>query len=161
MDYPSKQLFQVINDEFGIVEGLMTTVHATTGQYSSSTYTVLVFFFYSRFLMFSCIFPLFQPLKRLLMVLQTRTGEAEEVLPRISSQVQLELPRYSFLKVQVGFRGFIFLISPQAVGKVLPALNGKLTGMAFRVPTPDVSVVDLTVRLEKPASYADIKAAIK
>ncbi|CAI5533245.1 unnamed protein product [Closterium sp. Naga37s-1] len=49
----------------------------------------------------------------------------------------------------------------QAVGKVLPALNGKLTGMAFRVPTPDVSVVDLTVRLEKGASYDDIKAAIK
>jgi glyceraldehyde 3-phosphate dehydrogenase len=44
---------------------------------------------------------------------------------------------------------------------VLPALNGKLTGMAFRVPTVDVSVVDLTVRLEKPASYDQIKAAIK
>lgn len=50
---------------------------------------------------------------------------------------------------------------PQAVGKVLPALNGKLTGMAFRVPTPDVSVVDLTCRLEKGASYEEIKAAIK
>lgn len=49
----------------------------------------------------------------------------------------------------------------QAVGKVLPALNGKLTGMAFRVPTVDVSVVDLTVRLEKKASYEEIKAAIK
>ncbi|KVH92789.1 Glyceraldehyde 3-phosphate dehydrogenase, catalytic domain-containing protein [Cynara cardunculus var. scolymus] len=49
----------------------------------------------------------------------------------------------------------------KAVGKVLPALNGKLTGMAFRVPTVDVSVVDLTARLEKPASYDDIKAAIK
>uniref|UniRef100_A0A0D9VHX1 glyceraldehyde-3-phosphate dehydrogenase (phosphorylating) n=1 Tax=Leersia perrieri TaxID=77586 RepID=A0A0D9VHX1_9ORYZ len=49
----------------------------------------------------------------------------------------------------------------KAVGKVLPALNGKLTGMAFRVPTVDVSVVDLTVRLEKPASYDQIKAAIK
>ncbi|KHG04670.1 Glyceraldehyde-3-phosphate dehydrogenase-2C cytosolic [Gossypium arboreum] len=49
----------------------------------------------------------------------------------------------------------------KAVGKVLPALNGKLTGMAFRVPTVDVSVVDLTVRLEKAASYEDIKAAIK
>jgi len=41
----------------------------------------------------------------------------------------------------------------QAVGKVLPELNGKLTGMAFRVPTPNVSVVDLTCRLTKPASY--------
>ncbi len=49
----------------------------------------------------------------------------------------------------------------QAVGKVLPELNGKLTGMAFRVPTINVSVVDLTVRLEKSASYDDIKAAIK
>merc|ERR1712186_87957 len=49
----------------------------------------------------------------------------------------------------------------KAVGKCLPALNGKLTGMAFRVPTPDVSVVDLTCRLEKPAKYDDIVAAIK
>jgi len=65
--------------------------------------------------------------------------------------------------------GFTFLCvnyiqfppSFQAVGKVLPALNGKLTGMAFRVPTVDVSVVDLTVRLEKGATYENIKAAIK
>nr|GMC53938.1 Glyceraldehyde-3-phosphate dehydrogenase [Ipomoea batatas] len=49
----------------------------------------------------------------------------------------------------------------KAVGKVLPALNGKLTGMAFRVPTADVSVVDLTARIEKAASYDDIKKAIK
>merc|ERR1712014_61351 len=49
----------------------------------------------------------------------------------------------------------------KAVGKVLPVLNGKLTGMAFRVPTPDVSVVDLTCRLEKPAKYDDIVAAVK
>lgn len=49
----------------------------------------------------------------------------------------------------------------KAVGKVIPELNGKLTGMAFRVPTPDVSVVDLTARLTKPASYEQIKAAIK
>ncbi|KAJ4774977.1 Glyceraldehyde-3-phosphate dehydrogenase [Rhynchospora pubera] len=48
-----------------------------------------------------------------------------------------------------------------AVGKVLPALNGKLTGMAFRVPTVDVCVVDFTIRLEEPTSYEDIKAAIK
>ena len=49
----------------------------------------------------------------------------------------------------------------QAVGKVLPELNGKLTGMAFRVPTADVSVVDLTCRLEKGTSYDEIKAVIK
>jgi len=49
----------------------------------------------------------------------------------------------------------------KAVGKVIPALNGKLTGMAFRVPTPDVSVVDLTCRLEKPASLDQIKEVVK
>jgi glyceraldehyde 3-phosphate dehydrogenase len=49
----------------------------------------------------------------------------------------------------------------KAVGKVIPELNGKLTGMAFRVPTADVSVVDLTCRLEKPATYEEIKAAMK
>jgi len=49
----------------------------------------------------------------------------------------------------------------KAVGKVLPSLNNKLTGMSFRVPTVDVSVVDLTVRLEKGASYDEIKAVIK
>ena len=53
------------------------------------------------------------------------------------------------------------LLMMQAVGKVLPSLNGKLTGMSFRVPTVDVSVVDLTVRLEKAATYDEIKAAIK
>merc|ERR1711993_60028 len=49
----------------------------------------------------------------------------------------------------------------KAVGKVIPALNGKLTGMAFRVPTPDVSVVDLTVRLGKETTYEEICAKIK
>jgi len=66
-----------------------------------------------------------------------------------------------------GGRGILENIIPsstgaaKAVGKGLPALNGKLTGMAFRVPTSDVSVVDLTVELEKPAKYADICAAMK
>ena len=66
-----------------------------------------------------------------------------------------------------GGRGILENIIPsstgaaKAVGKVLPELNGKLTGMAFRVPTSDVSVVDLTVELEKPASYDEIKAAMK
>lgn len=49
----------------------------------------------------------------------------------------------------------------KAVGKVIPELNGKLTGMAFRVPVPDVSVVDLTVRIQKGASYEEIKDAIR
>ena len=49
----------------------------------------------------------------------------------------------------------------KAVGKVIPELAGKLTGMAFRVPTPDVSVVDLTVRLSKEATYDDICKAVK
>ncbi len=66
-----------------------------------------------------------------------------------------------------GGRGILENIIPsstgaaKAVGVVLPELNGKLTGMAFRVPTSDVSVVDLTVELEKPASYDDICAAMK
>lgn len=66
-----------------------------------------------------------------------------------------------------GGRGILENIIPsstgaaKAVGKVLPDLNGKLTGMAFRVPTSDVSVVDLTVELEKDASYDDICAAVK
>merc|ERR1712025_527737 len=49
----------------------------------------------------------------------------------------------------------------KAVGKCYPKVNGKLTGMAFRVPTPDVSVVDLTVRLQNPAKYEEIVAAVK
>ena len=66
-----------------------------------------------------------------------------------------------------GGRGASFNIIPsstgaaKAVGKVIPDLNGKLTGMAFRVPTADVSVVDLTVRLGKPASYDVICETIK
>ncbi|MBA0605922.1 hypothetical protein Godav_018451, partial [Gossypium davidsonii] len=102
---------KVIHDKFGIVEGLMTTVHSIT-----------------------------------------------------ATQKTVDGPS---MKDWRGGRAASFNIIPsstgaaKAVGKVLPALNGKLTGMAFRVPTVDVSVVDLTVRLEKKASYEDIKAAIK
>ncbi|KAF9626098.1 hypothetical protein IFM89_030945 [Coptis chinensis] len=102
---------EVINDRFGIVEGLMTTVHSMT-----------------------------------------------------ATQKTVDGPSSKDWR---GGRAASFNIIPsstgaaKAVGKVLPALNGKLTGMAFRVPTVDVSVVDLTVRLEKKASYDQIKAAIK
>ena len=66
-----------------------------------------------------------------------------------------------------GGRGILENIIPsstgaaKAVGKVIPELNGKLTGMAFRVPTSDVSVVDLTVQLDKECTYEDICAAMK
>jgi glyceraldehyde 3-phosphate dehydrogenase len=104
-------LAKVVHDEFGIVEGLMTTVHATT-----------------------------------------------------ATQKTVDGPSKKDWR---GGRGAGFNIIPSstgaanAVGKVIPALNGKLTGMSFRVPTADVSVVDLTCRLEKPAKYADIRGALK
>ncbi|KAG8379413.1 hypothetical protein BUALT_Bualt07G0085900 [Buddleja alternifolia] len=104
-------LAKVIHDRFGIVEGLMTTVHSIT-----------------------------------------------------ATQKTVDGPS---AKDWRGGRAASFNIIPsstgaaKAVGKVLPALNGKLTGMSFRVPTVDVSVVDLTVRLEKKATYEQIKAAIK
>ncbi|ANE77285.1 MULTISPECIES: glyceraldehyde-3-phosphate dehydrogenase [Dickeya] len=104
-------LAKVINDKFGIVEALMTTVHATT-----------------------------------------------------ATQKTVDGPSHKDWR---GGRGASQNIIPsstgaaKAVGKVIPALNGKLTGMAFRVPTPNVSVVDLTARLEKPATYKEICAAIK
>ncbi|MCB1173195.1 MAG: type I glyceraldehyde-3-phosphate dehydrogenase [Leptospiraceae bacterium] len=102
---------KVLHDNWGIVEGLMTTVHAVT-----------------------------------------------------ATQKTVDGPS---MKDWRGGRGAWQNIIPsstgaaKAVGKVIPELNGRLTGMSLRVPTPDVSVVDLTVRLEKPASYSDIKAKMK
>ncbi|MCK5401002.1 MAG: type I glyceraldehyde-3-phosphate dehydrogenase [Flavobacteriaceae bacterium] len=104
-------LAKVINDKFGIVEGLMTTVHAAT----ATQFTV--------------------------------DGP---------SRKDYRLGRASLNNIVPASTG-----AAKAVGKVIPELNGKLTGMAFRVPTVDVSVVDLTVRLEKSASFEEVKAAIK
>lgn len=104
-------LAKVINDAFGIVEGLMTTVHS----YTATQKTVD------------------GPSNK-----DWRGGRtaATNIIPSSTG-------------------------AAKAVGKVIPELNGKLTGMAFRVPTSDVSVVDLTVRLAKPAKYEEIKAVIK
>merc|ERR1712166_726360 len=104
---------KVIHDNFTIVEGLMTTVHAMTA-------TQLTVDGPSR-------------------------GGKDWRGGRCASQ--------NIIPSSTG--------AAKAVGKCLPDLNGKLTGMAFRVPTPDVSVVDLTCRLEKGAKYEDIVAAIK
>jgi len=104
-------LAKVINDKFGIAEGLMTTVHATT---------------------------------------------ATQLTVDGSSKKDWRGGRAAAGNIIPSSTG-----AAKAVGKVIPALNGKLTGMAFRVPTLNVSVVDLTVRLEKGASYDEIKAEIK
>jgi len=106
-------LTKVVHTKFGIVEGLMTTVHAMTA-------TQLTVDGPSR-------------------------GGKDWRGGRCASQ--------NIIPSSTG--------AAKAVGKCLPEMNGKLTGMAFRVPTPDVSVVDLTCRLEKPAKYADIVAAVK
>jgi glyceraldehyde 3-phosphate dehydrogenase len=104
-------LAKVVHDNFGIVEGLMTTVHATT-----------------------------------------------------ATQPTVDGPSHKDWRGGRGAVGINIIPSStgaaKAVGKVIPALNGKLTGAAFRVPTADVSVVDLTVRLEKGAKYDTIKQAI-
>ncbi|AUS97650.1 type I glyceraldehyde-3-phosphate dehydrogenase [Clostridium thermosuccinogenes] len=104
-------LAKVVHENFGIIEGLMTTVHS----YTATQKTVD------------------GPSKK-----DWRGGRAAaaNIIPSSTG-------------------------AAKAVGKVIPDLNGKLTGMSMRVPTPDVSVVDLTCRLEKPATYEEIKAAIK
>ncbi|HPD00228.1 MAG TPA: type I glyceraldehyde-3-phosphate dehydrogenase [Acetivibrio sp.] len=104
-------LAKVIHDNFGIIEGLMTTVHATTATQKTVD----------------------GPSKK-----DWRGGRAAagNIIPSSTG-------------------------AAKAVGKVIPELNGKLTGMSFRVPTLDVSVVDLTCRLEKAATYDEIKAAVK
>jgi glyceraldehyde 3-phosphate dehydrogenase len=104
-------LAKVIQDKFGIIEGLMTTIHATT-----------------------------------------------------ATQLTVDGPSKKDWR---GGRSALINIIPsstgaaKAVGKVIPELNGKLTGMSFRIPTADVSVVDLTVRTEKPATMEEVKAALK
>ena len=102
---------KVLNDKFGIIEGLMTTVHAAT----ATQFTV--------------------------------DGP---------SRKDYRLGRASLNNIVPASTG-----AAKAVGKVIPELEGKLTGMAFRVPTVDVSVIDLTCRLEKGASFEEVKAAIK
>jgi len=104
-------LAKVIHDNFGIIEGLMTTVHACTA--------------------------------------------TQKTVDGPSGKMWRD-GRGAFQNIIPASTG-----AAKAVGKVIPALNGKITGMAFRVPTPDVSVVDLTVRLEKPATMDAIKAVVK
>ncbi|OWK98916.1 type I glyceraldehyde-3-phosphate dehydrogenase [Kaistella haifensis DSM 19056] len=104
-------LAKVIHDNFGIVEGLMTTVHATTATQ------------------------------------KTVDGPSAKDWRGGRSALNNIIPSSTG--------------AAKAVGKVIPSLNGKLTGMSFRVPTADVSVVDLTVRLEKATSYEEICAAMK
>ena len=104
-------LAKVVHENFGIVEGLMTTVHATTATQRTVDGPSMKDWRGGR--------------SALLNIIPSSTGAAK------------------------------------AVGKVIPALNGKLTGMSMRVPTLDVSVVDLTVNLAKPATYAEICAAMK
>jgi len=102
---------KVLNDKFGIEEGLMTTVHATTATQKTVDGPSLKDWRGGR-------------------------GAGQNIIPSSTG-------------------------AAKAVGKVIPELNGKLTGMAFRVPTPDVSVVDLTARLKTETTYEEVCAAMK
>ena len=112
----------------------------------------------------SCTTNCLAPLARVVHELRYQDGLMTTVHATTATQKTVDGPS---AKDWRGGRGAAQNIIPsstgaaKAVGKVLPALNGKLTGMAFRVPTPNVSVVDLTVNLEKPATYEQIKQAIK
>ena len=105
-------LAKVVNDSFGIVEGLMTTVHASTA--------------------------------------------TQSIVDGFPKKKDLRGARSIYNNIIPASTG-----AAKAVGKVIPDLNGKLTGMAMRVPTGDISVVDLTVRLEKAATMEEINAAMK
>ncbi|KAJ6888850.1 glyceraldehyde-3-phosphate dehydrogenase 2 [Populus alba x Populus x berolinensis] len=139
-------LAKVIHDRFGIIEGLMTTVHSITATQKTVDGPSSKDWRGGRAASFN--------------IIPSSTGAAKVRTIWSSTQVCCSAAdSEGFTLLCVNY--IQFPSSFQAVGKVLPALNGKLTGMAFRVPTVDVSVVDLTVRLEKGASYEDIKAAIK
>ncbi|KAL6552914.1 hypothetical protein OROGR_006756 [Orobanche gracilis] len=125
-------LAKVLNDRFGIVEGLMTTVHSITATQKTVDGPSMKDWRGGRAASFN--------------IIPSSTGAAKGQSSDIIIFMDGTGPN---------------IVEIKAVGKVLPALNGKLTGMAFRVPTVDVSVVDLTARLEKAASYDEIKAAIK
>ena len=103
---------KVVNDNFGIIEGLMTTVHASTA--------------------------------------------TQAIVDGFPKKKDLRGARSIYNNIIPSSTG-----AAKAVGKVIPELKGKLTGMAMRVPTGDISVVDLTVRLEKAATYEEICAALK
>ena len=134
---------QVIHDNFGIVEGLMTTVHAATATQKTVDGPSNKNWRDGRGAGQN--------------IIPASTGAAKAVgkVQNIHSKMlQPFLTQYEYLEKK---EFLIYIIDFQ----VIPELNGKLTGMAFRVPTPDVSVVDLTVRLAKEATYEEICAKIK
>ncbi|TQD98112.1 hypothetical protein C1H46_016234 [Malus baccata] len=131
--------YMVIHDKFGIVEGLMTTVHSITGE-----------------CIYTCVCVYVYVIGRSMLNGFSKRNAATQKTVDGPSMKDWRGGRAAATNIIPSSTG-----AAKAVGKVLPALNGKLTGMAFRVPTVDVSVVDLTVRLEKKATYDEIKNAIK